>query len=143
MAILLDTSFLIAFDNEKDVHHIKARELWIKIKEKQFGIYFISDYIFDEVISVTMRKKDETRAKIFGKHIKESLDILNIDSYLFEEAWNLFEKREKLSEEDKILNFTDCTNVVLLEFLASNKIATFDRGFEKIDGLEIFGSEKN
>ncbi len=137
MAILLDTSFLIAFDNEKDVHHKKARELWSKIKEKQFGIYFITDYIFDEVIAVTMRKKDFERAKILGKQIKESLDILNLDPYLFEEAWKLFENNKRKNINEKILNFTDCTNVVLLEFLASNKIATFDDGFKNIEKIEI------
>ena len=130
MALLLDTSFLIAFDNENDTHHNKARDLWPQIKERHFGVYFISDYIFDEIIAVTIRKKNKERAKTFGQQIRDSLDIINIDSYLIEEAWKLF------NETKTNLNFTDCTNLALLNLLGNKKIATFDKGFIEINDIE-------
>jgi len=63
-AIFLDASFIIALDNKDDVHHQKARDTWEKIEGMAFGQYFMSDYIFDEVISVSLRKSNDKAGTI-------------------------------------------------------------------------------
>ncbi len=131
LAILLDTSFIIALDNINDVHHKKARELWEKIEKEKYGKAFISDYIFDELIAVTSRKINKERAIILCEQILKSIPIVNIDRHMFDESWNFFK------ETKTNLNFTDCTNLVLLSLLGSNKLATFDKGFNGIKDLEI------
>ncbi|MBI4450811.1 type II toxin-antitoxin system VapC family toxin, partial [Candidatus Woesearchaeota archaeon] len=108
MPVLLDTSFLVAFDNAEDVHHNRARQLWLEIERGDYGQWFISDYVFDELVAVAMRKSGKRRAVILGDSVKNSIPIINIDSHLFEEAWRVFTATR--------LNFTltDCTHLVLL-----------------------------
>ena len=129
MVLLLDASFLIAFDNLEDIHHVQARELWGQIKEED---YFISDYIFDEIVGIISRKKGKDRTIIFGNKILEAVPIINIDHNLFEEAWKMF-KETKLN-----LSFTDCTSLALLKLMKINRIATFDKAFEKIGWIAVF-----
>ena len=132
MAIFLDTSFIIAFDNEKDVHHKNAREIWKKIEAMAYGQYFISDYVFDEIIAVSLRKSgDKTGTATLGEKLLKSMPIINIDKHIFEEAWKVF-LESKLN-----LSFTDCTNLVLLNLIGSNKIATFDKAFKEIKDIDV------
>lgn len=52
MKIFLDTSFLVAFYNKKDKNHLSARRFISN--EDNGGSFVISDYIFDEVLTVLM-----------------------------------------------------------------------------------------
>ncbi len=129
--ILLDSSFIVAFNNEKDVHHKRAIDLWSKIETLEFGQYFISDYIFDEVISVSMRKTNKDGTITLGRNIIKSMPIVNIDNHLFDESWELFR------ELKQSLSFTDCTNLAILRLVGTKKITTFDKAFKTIKGLEV------
>ena len=131
MPVLLDTSFIIAFDNERDVHHKNAAIMWIKIDKMNYGQYFISDHIFDEIIGVSLRKIGKEKTLDLCNRIIKSIPIINIDNHLFKESWNLFK------ETNLNLSFTDCTNVALIGLFKSNKIATFDEDFNKIKGIEV------
>ena len=51
--IFVDTSFLIAYHNRKDENHEKAA-LWAKNIRKKRISFVISDYIFDEVLTVLL-----------------------------------------------------------------------------------------
>lgn len=130
--IFLDTSFIIAFDNIDDVHHEKARELWKNIENMLLGQYFISDYIFDEIVAVSLRKsKDKTATVLLCEKIIQSIPIINIDKNIFDEAWKIFK------ETKTNMNFTDCTSLVLLKLIGSNKIATFDKAFKELNEIEV------
>ena len=120
MAILLDASFLVALENTDDIHHKRARELWESLANEQ---KVISDYVFDEIIGVTLRKVGKDRARILGGRIIETVPLLMIDKELFKEAWELFKKEN--------LSFTDCTLVVLAK-LGKLSIATFDKELRKV-----------
>ena len=131
MAIILDSSFILAFDNLDDFHNKKAKELWKRIEGMEFGQYFISDYIFDEIIAVSMRKISKERAFVLGQQILKSVPIINIDKNIFNEAWNFF-KESKLN-----LSFTDCTNLALLKLIGSKNIVTFDKAFKEIKEIDV------
>ena len=134
MPILLDASFIIAFDNERDVHHNKTLPIWIKIANGEYGQYFISDYIFDEISGVSLRKIGKEKTINLCNKIIRDIPIINIDQHIFDEAWIIFEKT-KLN-----LSFTDCTNLVLLKLMSSKKIATFDKGFNDIKDVELINN---
>ena len=134
MPILLDTSFIIAFDNVKDIHHKKARDLWSKIENMEHGLYFISDYIFDEIIAVSMRKTDKNSTIHLGQKLLNSIPLITIDNLTFNDTWKLFK------ETKENLSFTDCTNLVLLKLMSSKKIATFDKGFNDIKDVELINN---
>ncbi len=129
--ILLDTSFIVAFDNEKDVHYKRAREIWVRIEAMEFGQYFISDYIFDEVIAVSLRKTNKEGTINLGQTILKTTPIVNIDNHLFNESWRLF----KVLKQN--LSFTDCTCLVLLKLTDTKKIATFDKSFKELKEIEV------
>jgi len=116
MPILLDASFILAVDNERDIHHNKTPNAWIKIANGEYGQYFISDYIFDEISGVSLI---------------HDVPIINIDQHMFDEAWKIFTKT-KLN-----LSFTDCTNIVLLKLINSKNIATFDKAFKEIKEINV------
>ena len=131
MPVLLDTSFIIAFDNERDVHHKNAAIIWNKIAKMDYGQYFISDHIFDEVIGVSLRRIGKEKTLGLCNKIIKSIPIINVDNQLFKESWNLFK------ESNLNLSFTDCTNIILTRLFKSNKIASFDEDFNKIKGIEV------
>ncbi len=130
MVLVLDTSFIIGLDNERDVHHNNAKKIWEEIRKGEYGNYIISDYIFDELMAVTTRKVSKERAIKLGQQILKSVPIMNIDAHMFHETWKLF------LESNSNLSFTDCTNVVILKMLQSKKIATFDKAFKEVKGIE-------
>lgn len=131
-AIFIDSSFIIAFNNKQDVHHKNARALWDKIEGMVFGQYFISDYVFDEVVSVSLRKSNDKAGTVaLGTKLLQSIPIINIDNHIFREAWKIF------TDTKLNLSFTDCTNLALLELIGTNKIATFDKAFKEIKNIEV------
>ena len=131
MPLLLDTSFLIAFHNERDVHHLKARTLWKTIEDLTHGQYFISDYIFDELMSVSLRKNGKEETLQLGNHVIHSIPLINIDATLFKETWKFF------TTTNHNFSFTDCTNLIILKELGITTLATFDKEFTIIKDIEL------
>lgn len=131
MSILLDASFILAFDNERDVHHKKTLLLWEKIANIEYGQYFISDHIFDEIASVSLRKRGKNKTLELCRKIIRDIPIINIDQHMFDESWGVFEKTKTN------MGFTDCTNLIILKLMGSNLIATFDKAFREIKDIEV------
>lgn len=129
--IFLDANLFLAYDNINDVHHLRAVKLLTEIESDKYGLYFTSDYVFNEVVGVTFRKLGRERASILGEHILKSILIINIDDNVLLEAWNLF----KSSKSE--LNLVDCTNIVASKLAGAEFIATFDKEFKKSQGLAV------
>ncbi len=128
MSILLDTSFLIALNNAKDKNHKHAHALKPRLKNKEYGQVYISDYIFDEFVTFLMVKSFPSNAiKEIGDTLlaEESIKLLKVDINIFIESWNLFKKSEGLS-------FTDCTTIILAKTFSIKNVASFDSDFDKI-----------
>ena len=123
MTVFLDTGFILALTDSRDVNYEKAGKFKAKIEE--FDLAFISDYIFDEVMTFIASRQSASKARKIGKEILESdLEIINITPELFEKSWKLFNERENLS-------FTDCSTVVVARQFRIKNIATFDSGFNQ------------
>lgn len=132
--IFLDSSFLIAYKIENDTHHQKAKLLMEKIIKNEFGKPIISDYIFDEVITVIFGKsKNHKLAVETGKELINSFDILNIEESLFKESWNEFIKQKETK-----FSFTDCSILALINSHKIQNLATFDEEFNNIGSLRVF-----
>ena len=131
--IFLDSSFLISFGVEKDSNHEKAVEVMKEIAKGKYGEAFISDYIFDETITVTLaRTKSLSKAVIAGTGMKKSYSIEKVDDRIFEEAWGFFQ-----SQKQTIFSFTDCTNIFVMQESNIKNIATFDEDFKKVKGINV------
>ena len=132
--IFIDANIFIAYDNEKDVHHNQAKKLFEEIENGKYDHYFTSDYVFNEVVGVTLRKLSKERAIILGNQILQSIFIINIDDHLLKQAWQQF------SKSDLKLSLVDYTNVVICKATNALFIATFDKEFDKIEGIKRIDS---
>ena len=127
MAIFLDASYFLALYNENDVHHKKAILIAEKIDVNEYGRVLTSDDIFDEVVSVALRKFGKEKAQGFGMQILDSVFIINGDKHIFDNAFKIFNS-SKLP-----FSFTDCTTQAIIELAQIQYVATFDNLFEKLD----------
>ena len=54
--ILLDTSLIVAYANTADQNHGRAVEVMKAVAEGVYGTPVITDYVFNEVVTVTLIK---------------------------------------------------------------------------------------
>lgn len=127
MAIFLDAGYFIALYNDNDVHHQNAVSVANRINSNEFGQPITSDYVFDESVSVTLRKFGKEKAQLLGKQILESVFIVQCDRHLFDAAL------EKFNSSKEPFSFTDCISQAIMDLVQIKFIATFDRMFEKLD----------
>lgn len=127
MSLLLDTSALVAARNAEDKNHNKALRIMIPALQGDYGKLFISDYIFDEAVTLAyVRTGSRKFANDIGKFAKaKPINFRFIEPIDFDKAWELY-----LQYEDKRLSFTDCTNIALMERLKIDTIFTFDMEFK-------------
>lgn len=131
MAILIDASVLCAYANTSDIHYQKAIKTIEEAIEEKYGAIVITDYIFDEIVSVVNRKTSREKAIKIGKYLFDSEILLaRVDHFIFEKAWELFQNTKELS-------FTDCTSIAFMQIFGIKKIATFDKGFNKIKDIQV------
>lgn len=132
MSSILDTSFLIALNNAKDENHESAQSLKVRLKEKEFGQCYISDYIFDEFVTFLRAKSfPENSIKEIGDALlaDQSIKLLKIDIDTFLKSWEFFKKSSELS-------FTDCSTITLAKEFGIRNVASFDSGFDRFPHLK-------
>ena len=127
MAVFLDASYFLALYNDDDVHHQHAASIAHRIDTNEFGQSITSDDVFDEAVSVTLRKFGKEKAQSLGKQILDSVFIVYGDKHLFDMAVKKFN-----SSKDNF-SFTDCMSQAIMDLAQIEYIATFDRLFEKLD----------
>ena len=131
--IILDSSFIIAFEVESDQNHERAVKIMSEINSGKFDEAIISDYIFDEVITVSFgRTKNLDKVVFIGDKLRESLVFLRINEEIFEEAWKIFK-----SQKNTTLSFTDCSIIALMKMKSISNLATFDKDFKKVSGINV------
>lgn len=131
--IFLDSSFLVSLEIESDLNHNKAIQIRDDIIKGKYGKTFISDYIFDETVTVTFaRTRNLQKAILAGVELKSSAKILRINEDVFENSWKAFKDQKSTK-----FSFTDCTTVSIMRENNIKNIATFDKDFEKLDWLNV------
>ncbi len=132
MSLLLDTSVLVAARNANDRNHNKALRVMILALQGEYGKLFVSDYIFDETITLAyIRTGSKKFAYDIGRFAKaKPINFRFIEPIDFDRAWELY-----LQYEDKHLSFTDCTNIALMERLNIETLFTFDMEFKGLVNL--------
>ena len=123
MSIFLDTSYLIAVSDKRDINHERAKNIQEKLET--LGTVFISGQVFGEIVTFFNAEQGALKARHIGAKIIESdTEIINIDFGLFQKSWQLFNQREKLS-------FTDCSTIAVMREYGIKNIVTFDSGFNQ------------
>src|SRR3989344_3628179 len=105
--IFIDANVFLAYDNVDDSHHVRAAQILQEIESGAYGQQFTSDYVFNEVVGVALRKLGKERAVILGEQILKSTFILNIDNQVLSASWRMFARTAYK------LSLVDCTNVMV------------------------------
>lgn len=135
MAILVDSNIFISYYNNQDLNNKKAIELMSNILNFTYGDVLISDYIFNEIVTVFLaRTKSLEKTKEIGELlINGEARIIKVDKIIFLGSWDLFTELNKKHR----FSFTDCTNIILIKKYGIDSIATFDKEFRKLSGIKV------
>jgi len=129
-AVFIDTGTFVALRNADDEFHIRSKELMKRALKGEFGGVFTSDCVVDEAITTALvRTRRHDLAVDLGKYIIESPRITKLwtTEDTFDVAWKKFQ-----TFKDKLLSFSDCVSLALMEKNCIKQIMSFDSGF---DGL--------
>ncbi len=129
MSLLIDTSALVAARNADDKNHDKALDIMIRALKGEFGKIYISDYIFDEAVTIAyIRTGNKKFAEDIGRFARTRPIIFRFNEPVdFERAWVLY-----LQYRDKNFSFTDCTNIAIMERYSMETLFTYDSEFKGI-----------
>ncbi len=131
MAIVIDASVFCAYANAKDIHHHNSKKIFSDILSKKYGEAILTDYLFDEIVSVIFRKTNKKTATEIGNVILNSeVFLVQIDAVVFEKAWKIFPKENSFS-------FTDCTTIAFNDTFGITHVATFDKEFSKLKNITV------
>ena len=129
--IFIDACIFIALGNENDVHYERAIQILKEIESKKYGPPCTSDYVFNEIIGVTRRKKSKEESISLGEHVRDSTFIITTSNTLLESAWDFFK------ESEHQFSLVDCTIIKTLEYGKIEFLATFDKEFLKLRTIKV------
>ena len=133
--IFVVSSFVVAFVVDGDSNHAKAVELMDAVAREVYGPAVISDYVFDEVVTVTLvRSKSLPKARLVGEAMLKSFRMLRVEEAVFRGAWRRFR-----NQRGTRFSFMDATTVELMRQNRVGSIATFDRDFFGSDDFAVLG----
>lgn len=138
---VLDSSFLIALLDCKDVHHPRAKEIFFNIEERE-GQIFLSDVLINEVLSVFARRSEARQkegefkklAKLFQQRIQD-LPIVCLYELLPEHIPQIV---SLMIQYEGCFNFHDALFIFFLRQLPKVYFVTFDKDFSKVEEIQRF-----
>ncbi|MCY3415082.1 MAG: type II toxin-antitoxin system VapC family toxin [Candidatus Heimdallarchaeota archaeon] len=131
MAILLDSCYLFALNNEDDPSHDLVSKSYEKLLDGEFGIPIMLDYVFDELVTVIqIRTKRNDIATEIGNTILEDcndyMQFSRVNKSIFDLAWMMFQNQS----ERKFLSFTDCTIICFAQEYKIKQVASLEKRFK-------------
>ena len=142
MTVLVDTGVLYADHDTDAARHEAARDVLDLVYDGTFGQPYISDYIYDEAVTLTLKRGSFETAKRLGARVRgvdpypETYNLLRVSEGRFGDAIEVFEQYD-----DQRLSFTDATTVALAQHHGIDHILSFDDDFDglasRLDPLEV------
>ena len=131
--IVLDSSFLIAFHNRRDVHHGAASRVMPDLIGGVFGRLLLLEYVFLEVATVLLARCGPSIA------LETADTLLNAEEVDFQPCSELFQHALDVFRTSNAarLSFTDAAIVTAARRHETEFVATFDEGFRSIEGLTL------
>lgn len=134
MTVFVDTGVLYADHDRDATRHETAATALEALYDGEFGTPYVSDYVYDEVVTLTARRTGSIAAGAqLGKRIRgvddypAAFELCNVSSAIFSDAIDIFE-----TYDDQQLSFTDATTVALIRHHDFDQVLSFDDDF---DGL--------
>jgi predicted nucleic acid-binding protein len=131
--IVLDSSFLCAWYNESDVHHGAAAEVMRRFLAAEWGKGLLLEYVFLEVVTVLLARRGRESALEAAHHLLTARELELVPcSEIFHATLVTFR-----AQRGRRLSFTDAAIVTVARQLERALVATFDRGFDQVEGLQV------
>lgn len=129
--IVLDSSFLIAFHNERDAHHNTACTLMERFLKGEWGRGLLLEYVFLEVATVLLVRRDLTVAARVGRLLLDAdeLDFVPC-SDLFSDVFEVF-----THQGNTRLSLADAAIAHVAQERTGGLMLTFDEEFDKFSGV--------
>ena len=134
MTVLVDTGVLYADHDLDATRHDAASAALEAVYDGEFGQPYVSDYIYDEAVTLTLRRGGSfSAARQLGERIRgvdqypSAYGFLRVSEGAFSAAVDVFEQYD-----DQALSFTDAATVALCERRGVDHVLSFDEDF---DGL--------
>ena len=129
--IVLDSSFLVAYHNSRDVHHEAAAAAMADFLDDGWGQGLLLEYVFLEVVTVLMARRgirvaSEVADVLLGARELEFVPC----SELFLDAVEVFQRQKRTR-----LSFVDATIINVARNQTEGLVATFDRELSSVRGI--------
>jgi uncharacterized protein len=131
--IVLDSSFLIGFYNERDSHHEEAQLLMDRFLSGAWGRGLLLEYVFLEIMTVLLVRRDLAVATRVGRILLEAEELEFVPcSDLFLSTMESFSNQGRTR-----LSFTDAAIASVAHSRADGLLLSFDEEFRRISGLRV------
>jgi predicted nucleic acid-binding protein len=131
--VLVDASFLVAFHNERDVHHQRAVRGMEELLAGHWGGALLLEYIFLEVVTVLLVRRGLETAREVADILAHAAELEFVPcSDLFASALDIFRR-----QSGSRLSFADAALVAAARQRGISHLATFDEGLREIGGLTL------
>lgn len=133
--IVLDSSFLVAYYNTRDVHHADAARTMVDLVAGDWGRAQLLEYVFLEVVTVLRARAGTAVAGEAADTLLKAADLDFVPcSGIFLDALEIFRR------ESTDLSFTDAAIVCVARKDKNGFVATFDRDFNRVSGVTVIPS---
>ncbi len=133
MTVLVDTGVLYADHDTDATRHEPAKNGLEAVYDGEFGQPYITDYIYDEAVTLTLKRSEFAAAKQLGKRLRgldpypQAYQMRSVSAAVFADAVEVFERYD-----DQQLSFTDASTVALCERYSIDAVMSFDDDFDGI-----------
>ena len=129
--IVLDSSFLVAYHNTRDVHHRAAAGAMKRLVAGEWGRVVLLEYVFVEVATVLLARRGLDTASTVTRALLASREVDFLPcSDIFLETLETF-----VRQAGNALSFTDAAIVTVARKEPETRVATFDRDLVHVDGV--------
>ncbi len=131
--IVLDSSLLIAFLNQRDVHHARAAAFMDRFLGGEWEEGVLLEYVLLEVLTVIQAKVGHDAAVEAAGLLLDARELVFVPcSDLFRATLDTF----RLEGRNGI-GFVDAAVAAAARRMAEGRVATFDRGFHGMPGIAV------
>jgi predicted nucleic acid-binding protein len=134
MSVFVDTGVFYAHhDTDASRHAVGMDALNTVLKSSEYGYVLTSDYVYDEVVTLTHRRTGDITAGIeVGRRIRgdgypDAIDILHSSRQQFADAVTV---HQEYAEHG--LSFTDAMTAVLVDHHDIDTVLSFDDDFDGV-----------
>ena len=131
--MILDSSFVIAFHNTRDVHHAAAVEAMREVIAGSWGRVILLEYVFLEVVTVLLARRGLLVASQVAMILLEAQEVDFVPcSDLFLDTLETFRTQTRGT-----WSFTDAAILTVARQSDVGVVATFDRDFRDVEGIKV------